>query len=659
MIKRISEFCVKKRWIIIVMVLFLTVFSFFQFKNLVFYNKLTDWLSKDNPRLSLFINASEEFAINDLVMVIIKPDKGVFNKEILTKIKKFTENIKERKEIFMVSSIGNISDIRKIEDGIEVKDLLDKIPNDEKSLKKLSKYVLSKEMYKNNIVSSDGKLSAISIFVSDKYDPIGVVKRIIIPESKRYFGNTGKIYYSGMPSDGHFLNEFTNKDLKTLTPMIVILILLVLYISFKSFKGVVFPSIVVIFSVIWLFGFMGLLHKPLTLVTPAIPVLLIALGSAYGIHVLNKYVHDIGGKNSEERRGKLIKATTEIFLPVFLAGITTLIGFISFTTASLSLIADFGIFSAIGIFFALIIALTLIPALSSFSSFKENENTRKSNFGKILENFADFVIKERKIVFVLSFGMMLIFSIGILKVNREVNFSEYYPKGSQPRKGLNIAANKFNGAYPVLFYIKSENSKSPDILRIMRRSEDFIFSDKNLSLPYSAVEIIEELNEKLNGRFSIPERKNGIGNLWFFMEGRDEVKQLLSSDSQDAIVFAKTSNASTNFNKKMFYKIDKFLKTDLKKTYYKYELDKYDYYKGLPVRFKEAEYLCDDMVWLGKHYTGKSIEKKEILKPIKKILKIRKRIKSRKLKKIKITNLKIKKNLKKIEKIKRIIKLNR
>ena len=89
MINKISEFCVRKRWFIIIIVLIITILSITQYKNLKFYNKITDWLSKDDPRLSLFVHAAEEFAINDLVMVVVKTDKGVFETQTLKNIKEF------------------------------------------------------------------------------------------------------------------------------------------------------------------------------------------------------------------------------------------------------------------------------------------------------------------------------------------------------------------------------------------------------------------------------------------------------------------------------------------------------------------------------------------------------------------------------------------
>ena len=105
---------------------------------------------------------------------------------------------------------------------------------------------------------------------------------------------------------------------------------------------------------------MGLLHRAMNIVTPALPVLLIALGSAYGIHVLNKIFHEVGSEKTKLLRLKI--ATSEIIIPVIMAGITTAVGFASFVTAKLNIIIEFGLLAGAGIIFALIISLSFIPA---------------------------------------------------------------------------------------------------------------------------------------------------------------------------------------------------------------------------------------------------------------------------------------------------------
>ncbi len=606
MSRKFSDFIIKHRYFILTLIIIITLSSFFGIRKIKFSNKMTSWLSNKDPRLSLFIKASEDFAINNLVLVMVKPKNGkVFEKSFLEKIKRFTEILKGREEIYIVSSLSNTSDIRKTADGIEVRDLLENIPESSDELTKLKNYILSKENYRGNIISKDGRWVAFSVFIKDKFDPVKVTGNFVIPQAEKIFGENSEIFYSGIPSDSFFANKFTIKDLKTLTPIIVLLIILVLFLSFKNWQGVVLPSLVVIISVIWLFGLLGFLNKSLTIISPAIPVLLVALGSAYGIHIINKYFHS----SELEDKGKLSLATSEIFIPVALAGLTTLVGFMSFISAKLKLIADFGVFSGIGILFALLISLILIPAAYSFGKKKIVVGKEKREWG-LLKRVSLFVIKRKYFVFSFSLFLMIIFIFGILMVKREVNFSEYYPENSQPRLGQNLVKREFQGAYPVLFYINSENVKTPEALRLMRKAEYFLFSKRELAIPFSMIDIIQELNSKLNYEYAIPDKKSSIGNLWFFMEGREEIKQLLSENNKKAIIFSKTAESSTNFNKTLFYDIKRFDKSHLKKRFFSYEFKKLNAKEKRILREKEAEYLSEEIFYVAKHFIP-AISKKE------------------------------------------------
>ncbi|MDQ7054070.1 MAG: hypothetical protein Q9P14_14740, partial [candidate division KSB1 bacterium] len=52
---------------------------------------------------------------------------------------------------------------------------------------------------------------------------------------------------------------------------------------------VVFPMLVVAISVIWVVGLMGMTGLKMDLLTGIAPVILLALGSADGIHLLKRY----------------------------------------------------------------------------------------------------------------------------------------------------------------------------------------------------------------------------------------------------------------------------------------------------------------------------------------------------------------------------------
>ena len=93
---------------------------------------------------------------------------------------------------------------------------------------------------------------------------------------------------------------------------------------------------------------------------------MIAVGSAYGIHIVNHYYHKIdeeGAPDKDQRIDVIIDTLRAVGLPVVMAGITTMVGFGSLATSEVLPMRDFGIFTAIGVAVALVVALVLIPAM--------------------------------------------------------------------------------------------------------------------------------------------------------------------------------------------------------------------------------------------------------------------------------------------------------
>lgn len=601
-----SRIVVNQRWMVILLILTITVIAATGFSKLRFYNNFISWLSPDDPVISLFIKTTEKFSTNEIAMILIKPEKGVFTKNFLKKLKTFSEQLDDRREIFLVHSMANVGDIKKIEGGIEVRDLLEEIPQNPEEMAAFKNYVLSKEGYKNNIVSGNGEWVAFSVFISSDFNSDEVVRQLIFPLAKQTFAADGAVYFAGLPSEAYYLNKFAIKDMVLLTPLIFVIIGVILFAAFRSGKGVLFPSLVVLLSSVWLFGMMGLLGIDMTFITTSIPVILTALGSAYGIHVLNKFNHDLQGPAGLQT-AELRNSTATIFVPVVLAGLTTVVGFLSFKSARLTLIADFGFYAAIGIVLALLIALSLIPSLSSFATFDKKTETENRRLTTYLGKLADFVIKRRVMVAVMAVVLLLLCAAGIPKLKKEINFIEYYPENSVPRQAHNVSDRNFSGAYPVLFYLETENVKSPEILRLLRRGENFLLSLNELSLPASLVSIIHELNFQMNDRYALPETAAAVGNLWFFIDGRAELKQLVTENNRETIMFSKTSKAETRENIAIARKLDGFIRENIQRGLEKFNMEQLSPLERQTLRRLEADVLSDEIFWLWQHYADREL----------------------------------------------------
>ena len=602
MIERWANWVVRRRLWVIGLSVVLTIVALFGMHGLYFSNRLTEWLPKDDPQIARHLNVSEKFSVNNLVLILLKPEAGVFHPGMLQKVKEFTERLKDVEGIAMVTSIGNAADIRKIPGGIEVTNLLDVIPKEGPAMKVLREKVLTKDIFRNRIVSGDGEWLAISAYIASDTDQIKVVAKTIIPETEKTFGSESECFFTGLPAETYYVNQFVGRDLLILVPAAVLLILGILYFSFRSWQGVVFPVMVVVLSTVWLFGLIGYLKNPLTVISPVLPVVIIALGSAYAIHVLNKLVHQVaaGGRSKSENISLGLRM---IFVPLVLAGVTDLLGFLTLKTVRLTLIADFGLFTALGLLLAMVVALALVPALASFTDFSKMQKVGAGHsYVKVLARAGDFVIRRRRLLLWLGLGVTACFAFALTLLQQEVSFAKFYPASSMPRRSLEAANAHFDGAYPVAIAIETDRVRSPENLRVLRRLQNYMFSLPSISQPFAVTDFIQEMNWQLNDRYTLPDRAAAVGNLWFFVEGRDELSQLLTPDNREAVIFAKISNPYTEFNKKLYRRVQSFLDSECKNGFFSYARNTLSMPQQQELFLLQVSYLSQEIDWLAQHY---------------------------------------------------------
>ena len=614
MLNQLFGFIIKFRIAVVLIIIIVTCLFGLQMKNLYFENQMTQWVPEDDPVLKLLLHTGELFGSNQLVLITFKIDnKQAFSHQTLTQVKFLTEELSQNDQIFLVNSLSNSPYITQIPGGIEIRDFLENIPETKEKLAELKKSALSKDTLVNNVISSDGEWLAMSVFIDSQEDLIEVFRETIKPAVEKHLDSQTEIYYSGIPSDAYFADEFVSSDLKKLIPLIVILILMVLYLSFRHWKGIVFPLIVVVIAVIWTFGVMGLFRSPLNLISPALPVLLMALGSAYGIHVVNTlYSHsDV----TSQRLTKVQSAASQIASPVVLAGLTTMAGFVSFLIVKLKIISEFGFFSALGILFAVIISLVFIP--SAHVIFKVNEKTSQQRHMSFLSPFLKVLFRflkgHEKFILVLSLVLIIGLGYGLFIIKRQVNFTQYYPKHSHPREAQEIVKEHFGGSFPLTVYVKGDSFKSAAHLRIIRRISLYLGSFPEASQPFSLADFIGELNFQLNDRYHIPENDRGVGNLWFFLEGRDELNQIITNDLTESQVFARVSNSEVEFMRRTRDKINLFLEQEYSENPSVFNLEDFNEDQTQELRKEEAEYILDEINWLIQSYGKKSLKKESAL----------------------------------------------
>ncbi|MDR0301342.1 MAG: MMPL family transporter, partial [Treponema sp.] len=291
------------------------------------------------------------------------------------------------------------------------------------------------------------------------------------------FEGSAAVYVTGMPIIVATVNEAMNTDLKLLIPVVTLVVLVILFFSFRGFTPVVLPLLTVVISVIWSVGAMPLFGIKLSVISTVLPVILVAVGSAYGIHVITHYLNG-RGKNEmtrEEHTELVIASTMKIRKAVFLAALTTFVGFLSFCFTSVAPCREFGYFASFGVAVAFIVAITLIPALLILRGPKKintgkNSSDENSGFSVFLaDNLVILAQRKKTIVF---FAILVVaFSVyGLSKLVIDNVMVEYFRADTDIYRSDEFIRRQFGGSKVVSVVAETdsyEKTLRPDTLAAM------------------------------------------------------------------------------------------------------------------------------------------------------------------------------------------------
>lgn len=278
-----------------------------------------------------------------------------------------------------------------------------------------------------------------------------------------------KVIYFGDPVVSENMHEFIISDLVRLIPLVSVIVLLTLFISLKTLDGTVLPLITVLLSTACTCGLMAVFNFTFTIVTSIIPVALIACGSAYGIHVLTHYYIALDEAKSkgveitkEVHKEIILKGVGDCKVAVFLAAITTVIGFISLVSSPMGPLHSFAIFTAIGVALSWLFSVTFIPAVLMVKPVKKigkkskimQEVTSKVKKHTINRGNAShdslysiflFFCGSKPRMYIFGAFIIIFSFFGIKKLHIDTSIINYFPKESQLRQDIDYVDKRFAG----------------------------------------------------------------------------------------------------------------------------------------------------------------------------------------------------------------------
>ncbi len=321
-----------------------------------------------------------------------------------------------------------------------------------------------------------------------------------------------KLKYSGMPYIRSILAKVVADEMVLFILYAILVTGLIMYIFFRSFKVVMVAMLVVGIGAIWSIGLVSLFGFQLSILTGLVPPLIIVIGVANCIFLLNKY-HTEYRLHGNKIKG-LQRVVRKVGRATLLTNATTAAGFATFIVVESSVMREFGMVAALSIMFVFVLSLLLVPIVFSFLKEPKARHVKHldRNYSKtFISKIVEVVLSYRTRVY-WFFGMVVIVGIyGITLITSNGNIVDDFPEDSPVLSDLAFFEKNFNGVMPFEVQIdalKPDKALSPATLKRIDKLQDVISAYPQFSRAVSMTEVVKSLKQAYYGgmpsKYSLP-----------------------------------------------------------------------------------------------------------------------------------------------------------
>ena len=464
-----AEFVTRRPWAIIAGTAVITAFFASQIPRLGIDNDVERFFPANHRVRAATGEIEAVFGSLDSILLMAQARRGVvLTTEGIEEVRRLTEAVRELPGVKAVASLTTVDHATGSPEGLTVVPLAGR--GDSPEVVK-SRLVDWEDAYRGTVISADFRSTALAIDLDDDLSP-EEGNRLHDELATLVAGGRGELELrlAGLPLVQYATTEYIRADLVTLLPVVVAVVLALLFLSFRRPAGILLPLGAVAVSAVWTVGFMAAAGIPLDIVSTAIPVLLVAVGSAYGIHVYSAAREDnAGGADPRDAAGRAISTVGG---PVLLAGLTTAGGFLSIAFGPIMPLRSFALVSAGGVLLAMGLSLTVVPAVLALLPAPRTRRNRDRGHRtpSFLAHLRGFTARPPYAI-VLAVTVAIGLGIGgARRLDTESNPVEFFREDSEIRRATAFAQENFSGTDVISVMVTGPQPgslSSPEVLQVI------------------------------------------------------------------------------------------------------------------------------------------------------------------------------------------------
>ena len=447
---------------------------------------------ENDQSLKYYRSIKAIYGSDDSLIITYTPNAEIFSDEVLQDLKQLRDYLSK---IDRVESVTTLLDVPLIKSPpVTLSELSKEIitlesPEADRAL--AQKEFLSSPLYKDLLISADGKTTALQLLfkhdetwkrlleqrntlsakrleselssqekdsllkISKEFDAYNAsIQEQLSKDIAKVRGimdehrESASLFLGGVPMIASDSINFVRKDLMIFGVGVFTFLVIILTIIFRRPRWVFLSMTTCAVAGLSMVGVLGLLNWPVTVVSSNFISLLLILTLSLLVHLIVRYRELLKNQPDYDQRELILETVKSKFIPCFYTSITTMVAFGSLLVSGIRPVIDFGWMMVIGIVIAQIIAFTLFPA--ALVLLKKEEPVRDHDFTTTITRFFTHTDEQfGNVILFLFFILTILSGLGISKLTVENRFIDYYKDSTEIYQGMELIDRKLGGTTPL------------------------------------------------------------------------------------------------------------------------------------------------------------------------------------------------------------------
>jgi predicted RND superfamily exporter protein len=553
----LTALAIRYPWRSIALATVVTLLFGWQFRGIKIDTDPENMLEADQPDRVFYDAVKRDFGINDLLVVGIVDEGGIFRPDPLRRVARLTERIAAIPGVLIrdMVSLSTTDDITEEGGLLRIGPVMESPPETMEDAEALRARIASNPLLADKLASDDG--TAVAIYVPiERKDQSYRISREIERLAREELDAEQRLYLAGLPVAEDTFGHEMFKEMAVTAPLVGLVIFLLLWVLFRRVTLIVPAMVVAMFSVVWAMGALIGLGYTVHIMSSMIPVFLMPIAVLDAVHLLSEFYDRY--PSVRDRAATLRAVMKELFRPMLYTSITTSVGFASLALADIPPVRVFGVFVAVGVLAAWLLTITVIPAgimlireerLAGLGERGGQGRGRELGLGlgawpTWLERFGAMVFRRARF---LMLATVVTLGVGVVGVSRIVvndNPVRWFRSGEPVRVADQVMNRLFGGTY--MAYLVAQGTeddaiKDPEVMVYLDRLARYLETKPQVGKVTSIVDVVRRTNYVLRGSDPaydiVPNSRAAIGQYLFLVGASgdpDELDNLIDYDARRA-----------------------------------------------------------------------------------------------------------------------------